>query len=410
MAVIRRVTFKIYPNKEQNNKLHYWRRMHKDLYNSCVEHRKTSYKRHNQSVDYFDQQKLLPDFKEAFPEYKELGSHALQATLKRVDFAFLQFFKLGSGYPKFKTSRKYRGWTYPCANGWKALTNGHNGKLKITNIGVITMRGKAKQWGKPKTCTIIYSQGSWFASITVSLEPQQKTTNLGAIGIDFGCEYAGAMSNGEFIENPRFFKTARKKLTDIGKSQRNKRNPKPGVKPSKRWKKANRKASQVISKVGRQRQDWQHKVASQIVSDNSLVATEKLNIQGMTAKGGNRKSGLNRSILDVGIGNLKRLVKYKVEEAGGVYIEIPTQKVKPSQTCPKCGHQKKKILAEREHHCEKCEYTCQRDVASAQVMLNYARGQELPSLIAESSSSTECGSMRQLGAMKRQKRLSQRSG
>jgi putative transposase len=135
-----------------------------------------------------------------------------------------------------------------------------------------------------------------------------------------------------------------------------------------------------------------------------LVATEKLNIKAMTAKakkGRNRKqkTGLNRNILDVGIGNLKDLIKYKVTEAGGFYIEVPTRKVKPSQTCSACGHQEKKTLSERVHHCSKCGYVEDRDVNAAKVMLNYARGLERASLDAESPSSTLCFSMRQLAAV-----------
>jgi putative transposase len=97
------------------------------------------------------------------------------------------------------------------------------------------------------------------------------------------------------------------------------------------------------------------------------------------------------------------LIKEKILEAGGFYIEVPTRKVKPSQTCPNCGHQKKKFLAERVHNCEKCGYSGDRDVAAAQVMLMAARGLERASLDAELPSSTSCGSMRQLGAKKRQK-------
>jgi putative transposase len=192
------------------------------------------------------------------------------------------------------------------------------------------------------------------------------------------------------------------------------RNSKKGVKASRRYKKTARAAGKIQSKVARQRQNWHHQVAVEIVSCNSLIATEKLNLKGMTRKSkGKRKrqkSGLNRSILDVGIGNLKSLIKEKVTEAGGFYIEVPTQKIKPSQTCPNCGHQRKKMLSERVHNCDKCGYSCDRDVAAAQVMLNYARGLEQASLDAESSSSTLCGSMRQLGAKKRQKLQSQRSG
>ena len=155
--VTKRVTFRLYPNKTQDKQMHYWRRLHKDLYNACVAHRRDEYKRNGKSISYFDQQNILPAFKEQWWEYKRLGSQALQATVKRVDFAYLRFFRLKSGYPKFKSARKYKGWTYPSKSGWKAQTNGKHGTLKITNLGNIKMRGKARDWGTPKTCTIMYN-------------------------------------------------------------------------------------------------------------------------------------------------------------------------------------------------------------------------------------------------------------
>ena len=88
----KRVTFRLYPNKAQNEKMHYWRRLHKDLYNACVSDRREQYKRYGKNVTYLDQQNVLPEFKQVWVEYKELGSHALQATVKRVDFAFQRFF------------------------------------------------------------------------------------------------------------------------------------------------------------------------------------------------------------------------------------------------------------------------------------------------------------------------------
>ena len=413
------ITFRLYPSKTQASKMHYWRKLHQLLYNACIEHRRSSYKRFGKSVNYFDQQNCLPEFKECWIEYKELGSHALQATVKRADDAFQRFFKLKSGYPKFKASRHYKGWTYPCKSGWKACTEGKNGYLKITNLGNIKMRGQARDWGTPKTCTILFKQGKWYASITVNCVPSRLQTNKGAIGLDFGTFHAVADSNGDVIDNPRFIKQASAKINRLAKKSRRKRTPnyKKRIKGSRRWKKANKAVSKIQAKAARQRQDWQHKVATQIVSCNSLVATEKLNLKGMTRKAKNgskrkrQKSGLNRSLLDVGIGNLRDLIKYKVTEAGGFYIEVPTKKIKPSQTCPNCGHQKKKQLSERVHNCEKCSYICDRDVAAAMVMLNYARGLGTSLLQdAESPSSTSCGSMRQLGALKRQKRTSQRSG
>ncbi|MHC5721209.1 MAG: RNA-guided endonuclease InsQ/TnpB family protein, partial [Nostoc sp.] len=107
--------------------------------------------------------------KEVWIEYKELPSHALQATLKRVDFAFERWFKGLAKCPRFKSIRHYSGWTYPDCAGFKVESNGENGYLNLSKIGRIQMRGLALYWGKPTTCTILYRNGKWYASITVNV-------------------------------------------------------------------------------------------------------------------------------------------------------------------------------------------------------------------------------------------------
>lgn len=411
MSITRRVTFRLYPSIAQLKTLSYWRRLHKDLYNAAVANRKTQYKHFKKSVNYYEQQNCLPEFKEVWYEYKQLGSHAMQATLKRVDMAYQRFFKGLSGYPKFKSIRHYSGWTYPCIAGWKTLTDGKNGQLELSNLGKIQMRGTARQWGKPTTCTIVNRQGVWYASITVNCEVIRET-GAGAVGLDFGCLTAVAVSDGTMIENPRFLATMKTKINKVSKAKKRKVKPdfKRKIKASNRWKKANKKVAALERKVANQRQNWVHQVAAEIVSSNSLVATEKLNIKGMTrkAKKGSKrkaqKTGLNRSMLDVGIGALRSVIQYKLAEADGIFVEVPTVKVKPSQTCPSCGSQKKKELSERVHSCP-CGFTCDRDVAAAQVMLNWAMGlgTSLDKRGSDSATSIHCGGFKQLAELKRQK-------
>lgn len=198
MSITRRVTFRLYPSPAQIKTLSYWRRLHKDLYNAAIANRKTQYKHFKKSVSYYEQQNCLPEFKEVWQEYKPLGSHALQATLKRVDMAYQRFFKGKAGYPKFKSIRHYSGWTYPCRAGWKVLSDGKNGYLELSNLGKIQMRGEARTWGKPTTCTIVNRQGVWYASITVQCTPIRETS-CGAIGLDFGCLTAVATSDGTLL-------------------------------------------------------------------------------------------------------------------------------------------------------------------------------------------------------------------
>lgn len=413
MIVTRRTTFRLYPTKSQESKLHYWRRLHKDLFNACLYHRKTEYQRFGNSISYYDQQNILPEFKECWHEYKELGSQALQATVKRVDYAFQRFFSGLGGYPKFKSARHYHGWTYPGISGWKAHTTGDNGYLELSNLGQIQMRGKARTWGIPTTCTIIWKQGKWYASITVNCEPKRETST-GAIGLDFGTHHAIACSDGTIIDNPKFLANTQQKIKQLSKKLRRKRAPnfKKKIKASKRWRKVRKQINKLQSRITCSRQDWQHKVAAQIVKSNSLVATEKLNIKAMTrkAKKGSKrkhqKTGLNRSLLDVGIGNLISLIKYKLSECSGVFVDVPL-KIASSQTCPNCGNKKKKELSQRVHNCEVCNFVADRDVAAAMVMLNYARGMERASTNADaeplSRTPQHCGGFRKVQQVKRQK-------
>ena len=439
----RRITYRLYPSTSQLNKLFYWRRLHAYIYNGAVSNRITQYRKFNHSVDYFEQQASLPGFKQTWVEYKELNAGSLQATLKRVDFAFVRFFQGLAKYPKFKPIRRYSGWTYPDSRqGFKVHSNGgestpacdsdlksesvggKNGYLELTDLKCkIQMRGKARTWGKPTTCTIVYRNGKWYASITVKCIPKRET-GVDAIGLDFGCKTAIADSNGGKIEPPKFLKEAQSKINKISKQLRRKRKPeKRKVSASRRWKKTQARLAKLKRKVANKRQNWVHHQAVDIVSRNSLIATEKLQIKNMTrkAKKGSKrkkqKTGLNRSILDVGIGMLKQAIKYKALEAGAIYLIAPTRSLKPTQRCNSCWKITKKTLSDRMHVCSnvECGHTEDRDINSAQVCLTWAREQELSSQTVDGSSSTEhpkvkyCGGFQQLAQTKRQKLMAQRS-
>ncbi|MEQ9553385.1 MAG: transposase [Coleofasciculus sp. G3-WIS-01] len=392
--------------------------MHCDLYNAAIANRRTQYKHFGHSVDYFEQQNCLPEFKKVWVEYAELGSQTLQATLKRVDIAYQRFFKGLGKYPKFKAKRRYAGWTYPNKQSWRVSSNGKNGHLELRDLGEkIYIRGKARTWGIPTTCTIFFRNGKWYASITVQCEPTRQT-GTGSIGIDLGCKDAITLSTGEKIPKPDFIKEGHKKVKVASKRLRRKRTPNRNkkVKASRRWKKEWKRVSQLQRKVTRQRQDWLHKTTSDIVSSNSLIAGEQLNVRKMTGKAKNgkrklQKAGLNRSILDVGFGMIGDLLSYKAAEANGFYVESPTQKLKPTQRCAKCWELTPNTLADRVHVCSNpdCNHVEDRDVNAAQVNEIWARGQELSSLDAESPSSTAYGSMKQPSAKKRQKQRLQRS-
>lgn len=428
---LRRATFRLYPTKKINDLLHYHRKLHKELYNAAIYNRVTSYKRFGKSVSYLEQQNCLPQFKETWTEYKQINSQALQSTLKRVDFAFERFFNGLSGYPKYKSIRRYSGWSYPAHSGWKCHSTGDNGYLELTKIGNIQMRGKARLWGNPKSLDIVYRNGKWYASVVLDIDDNllrnSRKTDSAVIAIDLGCNDAVAWDNGDengLIPAPKFFRKAEKKIKHLSSCKRRKRPPnyKKKQKASRRWKKVQQQISKVHRKVANQRQNWVHQITTRIVSGHSTVVTEKLEVKNMSAKAkkGKRKkqkTGLNKSILDVGMGMIQQSLKAKLDDVCGVFVEAPTKKIKPSQTCPKCGHQEKKSLDQRVHICgnPSCKYTQQRDIASCEVLLLWHSGRlpgfgtslaDAEPLIPTSRTRKTAGSMKQMGAKKHQKSCS----
>lgn len=417
MIVTRRVTYRLYPNRHQEQKLFYHRRLHCLLYNAALANRRTQYKRFGKSVGYYEQQNCLPAFKKVWTEYQQINSQALQATLKRVDLAYQSFFKGLRGYPKFRSGRKYSGWTYPAKTGWKALTNGKHGKLRLSKLGDIGMRGEARTWGEPTSCTIFYRHGKWFSSITVKCEPV-RTTGKDAAGIDLGCKNAITFHTGETVSAPKFYSQKPAQIKQLSKEKRRKRAPnkKKSIKASKRWKKAQARVSKLQRSSANQRKDWAHQTTAKIVSGNSIVVGEFLAVKNMTRKSKGRrkrqKSGLNRSILDTGMSIISKMLAYKEEEAGGMYLQSPTRTLKPTQRCNKCWKLTPKSLSDRIHDCQHCSEVCGRDENAAKVNLQWALGtsvqssnstQNLRSQTSTAKTSKHTGEWKQAWETKRQK-------
>lgn len=437
---MRRYTFRLYPNKQQEKKLFWARRLHCYLYNASIDHRKFEWRKNKHSVSYFEQQNCLPEFKKFWTDFAELNSLTLQSTVKRVDLAYGAFFQGLRKLPKFKSIRNYSGWTYPSLpekSGWRIDSNGKHGRLTLKDLGVtLKMRGKAKEWGKASTLTIVYKPGlnRWYASITVEIEnilpkfgSDSELNYDSIIAYDLGTETALTTFDGSGfgeIRNPRFTQVLKPKIKQASKELRRKQAPnrKKGIKASKRWKKANRKVSQLQRKVGNQRKDWQHKVTSELASRHDIGVTEKLEVKKMTkkAKKGSKrkkqKSGLNKSILSVGFGNLNKLLTYKIEGKGGLMILLDTKQVKPSQRCPNCGviHKEWAPISNRYHICNDCGFEIERDKGSVLVMYNVATNQQkglgtslsnlgCSSSISSPSKQKHTGGMRQLGQLRRQK-------
>ena len=182
-------------------------------------------------------------------------------------------------------------------------------------------------------------------------------------------------SDGEVVENPRWFDKYKRELRIAQRSVARK------PKGSNNRRKAVHKLSKLHQKISRCRKDFLHKTSTDLVKQNNLIAIEDLRLKNMSksAKGtvdapGNnvkQKSGLNRSMLDLGVGNFFTMLEYKADWYGRELIKVNPKDT--SRTCHSCGHvAKESRKSQSQFACVKCGYTANADVNAAQNILDRA--------------------------------------
>lgn len=202
--------FRLYPNRQQRDRLVATLDLCRELYNGALEERVGAWKNRT-PVNYYGQKLQIPDIKALRPEFTGVHSQVVQDVLLRLDKAYKAFFrrcKTGQtpGFPRFKGRNRYNSFTYP-QSGF-AL----NDKLQLSKIGNVKIKQHRKIEGEIKTLTIRRDAGCWYACFSVEFEPTPLPSNDRTIGIDVGLESFAVLSDGTAIENPRYYRKAQAKL------------------------------------------------------------------------------------------------------------------------------------------------------------------------------------------------------
>ncbi|GHO79322.1 transposase [Ktedonobacter sp. SOSP1-85] len=388
--------YRLAPNKTVENKLHWVLARCRELYNAGLSERKDAYRMAGKSITYYDQQNVLPEIKAKIrEEYQDIAAHVLQDVLKRLDKAFQRFFDRCAkgqkpGYPRFQGRNRYNSFTYPDGAGWKLdqQTRPPDKKgmvrvnLKLTKIGTVKLHLHRDMIGKVKTLTIKREGEHWYACFSCEVDkPEALPTSYEDVGIDLGVTHFAALSNGEFLENPRHYRRAENKLKKLQESlSRKKRGSHRRAKAVKRVAKAHRK-------VRNQRADFAHKASRKLVNRYQVIVLEDLTMANLVKQpkpkqdeetgqylpnGAAAKAGLNKSIADAGWSQFVGMCTYKAAWAGRTLVQVDPKYT--SQICPNCGNVRKKTLEERWHSCT-CGCELDRDTASAKVILDIGRKQ-----------------------------------
>jgi putative transposase len=165
-----------------------------------------------------------------------------------------------------------------------------------------------------------------------------------------------AFSDGQTLYNPRWLREGLSRLR-VAQRRLSRR-----TKGGRRRRKAAFLVARQHEKTQNQRRDFWHKTTRQIADTYSLVAIEDLTLGFMTGN-----SHLALSAHDAGLGEFGQLLRYKVEETGGVVVAVDPRNT--SQACSGCGGLVSKKLSVRLHSCPDCGLRLDRDVNAARNIL-----------------------------------------
>lgn len=379
-------TFPLQPTYKQRAALVELFDAQRHLYNAALEERRGAWEYYKRGLStqlpptYYDQCKVFTQLRqegvagaEYAAVYAKYGISPARGTLDRLQKAYNNFFgrvKRGEtpGYPRFKSKSRFDSVQY--ASGGFQVDIAQR-RIKIHGIGNIRIKTHRKPRGVPKTMTIKRIGHKYVVTVAYELDKAQlqrlpKTNN--PVGIDLGVAHLATTSDGVHIANPAVGKILADKLA---KAQQELARHHKG---SSRFRACARRVARLHRKIANARLDTHHKVARRLVDRHDFIAHEDLNLRNMTksAKGtleqpGTNvaaKSGLNRAILDAGMGQLLRTIAYKAEEAGRQVVAVNPRHT--SVTCSECGHtDKASRKSQAVFICTGCGHSANADVNAA---------------------------------------------
>jgi len=324
------------------------------VYNKTLETKKNAWTERKESISYYGMSKFLTQWKQEKPDLYDTHSQCLGDAVSRVDLAFKAFFrrvKKGDipGYPRFKGSDGYSSITYS-QSGYKIVDN----RLKLSKIGSVRIKKHREIEGVIKSVNIRRVGAKWYAAFSCEItQPVLLTKVEAVVGIDVGLASFATLSNGEKIDNPRFFRSEEKKLA---KAQRRLIK---AIKGSIDRKKQKKKVTNIHTKIANKRKDFAHKLSRKLVNQYQVIVFEKLDIKNMmddhTEVFGHK---LNKSISDVAWNQFMNFTSYKAGYAGRTVVFVNPRNT--SKMCSRCGQIVDKDLSCRVHSCS-CGLVLDRD-------------------------------------------------
>jgi len=337
------------------------------------------------------QSKRTSELRAENPFYSRIYSGVLQGNLAKLDAAYAGFFQHKRGFPAFRKASNFNSFQYKPGQAKLTVNRSSNKKRCYSHVslpGLGDMRYLDSRAipidADIRTVTVKKEADGWYMSVLLVLPESlpgvaELETVQSAVGIDVGINRLIALSDGSFVENPKFStnKKARRQLR-IRQRRVNRK-----VKGSSNRRKAGIEVAKLHKKIADRRNDYQWKAAKKVVETAEAVVHEDLNIKGMKSRckpkrasgrfmpnGQSAKRGLNRSISDASWGELFSKIAWLAAKSGKPVLSVNPKHT--SQECSACHHVSKSNRDGEKFVCEQCGHIDHADTQASRTILRRA--------------------------------------
>ncbi len=366
MNMYKSYQFRLYPNDSQIIMIQKTFGCTRFVYNHYLEKRKKEH------LNCFDMIKDLPNLYSEYPFLKEVDSCSLRCSLFDLEDGFKRFIKHQNNYPKFKgkysSKRSYR--TNYITSTYKERKY-ENIKVdlkrkvitlpKLKEVKIRGYRDLESLPGRIINATISeYSSGKYYVSVLVEVNHiEPKIIPKRIVGIDLGIKDVVITSDGEKIKNEKIIEKYEKRI------KRKQRELARREKGSSNYYKTKKKLAVLFQKLKNARKYFIHQITKKLVLENDIIVSETLKVKEMI-----EEKKFSKSLTDVRLSEICRILEYKAKYYGKRYIQIDSY-YPSSQECSKCGYKNEKVkeLSVRNWVCPECGSYHDRDINASQNIL-----------------------------------------
>ena len=266
----------------------------------------------------------------------------------------------------------------------------NNGSCRFSKNHVVLPRlGKIRYKGSAKMLQKLFSMkevhigtiaitkdtcGDYYASFQLASDIPfvEKLSKTGSkVGIDLNIENFYADSNGNFVDNPKYYHKVRKRLAKaqrkLSKRMYRAKKEMRHLKSASNYQKQRLLVARIMKEIMNRRKNFLHNQSKALINNHDLVIAEELRSKNMM-----KNHALASSIQDNGWRTFLSMMTYKAKMYGKEFITVNPKNT--TQTCHVCGHimkgAEKLTLKDRDWVCPACGSYHIRDVNASINILN----------------------------------------